>query len=439
MTRLLLITSVAFLILACEGTPLPGDEDDEAPVVIDPLSSSLEPSEVGIALRQLTAVLGARTDAQTQLLGALQSPSVQLNGESVTAAFLAVTGNEFEIGWLAFLLALATEREGATSETTAAAGALRALSISAYSEALAVSAVRGELEDSTVSLNQARSTLVDLFGGLRLPGEADAVVLLPEDVANPSLSLARLGSNPTLLPENTAGFASVASAVNQSTTAEIMSRQDVSISRVQIAALAKLALLTGRGSEPPSSPFGRYVLTVPVPDLLIYSLQGRETVGVIRESDLPLVALDVADDGAVGVTLLDVETDRDDLRVRSSGRSEVGQSDFEQPGFGRPSASLQSGFGRYQLLVELPFVNPANAPFRITCAVPSLGARVTMTLASRSAQGQLRASGRLVLAPALLGDLAQEPQVVCVGAYGNVETGRISIPRELIPLEDLSG
>jgi hypothetical protein len=429
--RVLAAGVLLFLGVSCGSTPLPGGEEGEA-ATVDPLSTSLDPDEVGLALTQLTEALSATSDARGQVLTALQSPSVSLDDESLLLALRSLTAKEFEVAWLASLLTLAAE-EAPSSEARTAGSALRALAISVLQEVLAVSAVRTELADSTITLNQARSALVAAFGPLRPAGEDDLVVLLPEDVAEPTLSLARASATTSLFAERTAGFTTVATALEQATTAEIIAQQDVPISSVEVAALSRLALLAGRGSDPPSSPFGSYVLTIPVAERIVYSLSERETVGVVPEQTQPIVALDIDQEGAVGATILDVESEEGDLRVRSSSRSVFGQNETRQPAFGRPNATLNTGFGIYQLAIEIPFISPVNAPFRVTCLVPSLGARVTMTLASREAQGQLRASGRVVLAPQQVTILAAEAQVVCAGSYGTVESGQIAIPPELVP------
>ncbi|HET9201417.1 MAG TPA: hypothetical protein VFO84_10660 [Dehalococcoidia bacterium] len=432
MWRLLAGATFSLICLACDSTPLPGDDQSDQPAAIDPLSTSLDPSQMPVALTQLTGALASNNDARTQLLRALESPGVTLNDESLALALRNLTARGFEVAWLASLLTLAADEES-SSEATAASAALRTLAISVLHEVLSTSSVRNGLDEGTMTLNQARSVLVEAFGSLRPAGEDDRVLLLPEDVAEPTLSLARSTPTTTLLPERTAGFTTVASAVEQATTAEIISGEDVSATRTELAALSRLALLTGRGSEPPSSPFGSYVLNVPVAEQLVYSLSGRETVGVLPSQEQPIVSLDIDDDGSVGATILDVESEGGDLQVRSSTRSVLGQERIRQPAFGRPDASLSSGFGIYQLAVEVPFINPVNAPFRVTCLVPSLGARITVTLASREAQGQLRASGRIVLAPQQVAMLASEAQVVCAGSYGTVETGQIAIPPELVP------
>jgi hypothetical protein len=431
--RSLLFIAVLLLALSCEGTPLPGDEDDEdTPETIDPLATSLEDDEVGIALQQLAVSLTTITDSRELVLEALQSPSVELDERSLNSAFRSLTANEFEIGWLAYLLTLATAEEE-PAEAAVAEASLRSLATSAFSEAVAVNDIRSDLALGAVTLNQARSALTSTFDALRPTGEDDLVVLLPEDVPEPVISLTRAGPDSQFLAEHSAGFTTVASAVEQATTAEILAGEDVSSARVELAALNRLALLSGRGSDPPTSPFGSYVLPISSPSQIVYGLSGRQTVGVIPEADLPVVALDAGEEGAIGVTVLDVEGERGDLQVRSSTRSILTGHEPHEPAFGRPNASLQSGFGLYQLLVEVPFVNPASTPFHVTCVVPSLGARITMTAASQRAEGDLRASGRLVLAPTQLAALAEESQIVCAGSHGTVESGRIAIPVELVP------
>jgi hypothetical protein len=428
----LLAIGVFILLGSCDSTPLPEGDTGTDPPTIDPLATSLQPDEVGPALTQLAGALAANDEARTQALLALEGPSVSGEDASLDLALRNLTARGFEVAWLASLLTLAAEQKP-SSEATAAGSALRDLADSILREVLAVSRIRSDLEEQALTLNQARSALVETFEQLRQAGEEDVVVLLPEDIAEPTLSLAR--STPTTNPfaERTAGFVTVASALDQQTTAEIISGEDVAIPRVEIAALSRLALLSGRGSEPPTSPFGSYVLEVPVADEFVYSLSGRETVGVLPDQEQPVVAFDVDANGSVGATILDVESAEGDLQVRSSSRSVLGQDEIRQPAFGRPDASLSAGFGAYQLTVEVPFINPVNAPFRVTCLVPVFGARTTMTLASREAEGQLRASGRIVLAPQQIETLAEEPQVVCAGSYGTVETGQIVIPPELVP------
>ncbi|HEX5939174.1 MAG TPA: hypothetical protein VFZ12_02350 [Dehalococcoidia bacterium] len=437
MRRLALVVLVATITAACEGTPLPGDDDpDDAAATIEPLATSLEAGEAGVALDQLVSELAMVPEVRGELLRALESPDIELDDESVDAAFRNVAANQFETGWLAFLLTLTAEHESSAA-AAAASASLRSLAISVFHEALLVSEVQTGLADGTITLNQARSALSTAFAPLRAAGEDDDVVLLPEEVPAPTLSLSRRATSPALLAERTAAFTTTAAAADQVTTASIAAGQDVPANRLEIAALLRLALLTGRSSDPPSSAFGRYVLSVGAPEQLVYSLAGRQTIGVAVGAAVPVVSFDVADDGSLGVTVLDVETEQGDLEVRSSSRSTIGDEEVSQPAFGRPEASIQSGFGVYQMVVSVPFVNPANAPFRVTCMVPSLGGRVTMTLASRRAQGDLRASGRLNLAPAQIAELEQDSQLVCAGSYGTVETGRIGIPPELLPeLED---